>query len=57
MLIDEFNEYFLIVFNEDEYDIIGGIVFSYFGYLFKCEESVNIGKYYFMVLNVDNCVI
>ena len=55
--IDEFNEHFSTAFNEDEYDTIGGIVLSHFGHLPKREESVNIGKYHFTVLNADNRAI
>lgn len=55
--IDEFNEEFETAFNEDEYDTIGGIVLSHFGYLPKRDESVNIGKYHFTVLNADNRAI
>lgn len=55
--IDEFNEHFATKFNEDEYDTIGGIVLSHFGHLPKREESVNIGKYHFTVLNADNRAI
>ncbi|RLT99396.1 HlyC/CorC family transporter [Ketobacter sp.] len=55
--IDEFNEHFATKFNEDEYDTIGGIVLSHFGHLPKRDESVNIGKYNFTVLNADNRAI
>ena len=55
--IDEFNEHFATKFNEDEYDTIGGIVLSHFGHLPKRDESVNIGKYHFTVLNADNRAI
>ncbi len=55
--VEEFNEHFLTAFNEDDYDTIGGIVLSHFGHLPKREESVNIGKYHFTVLNADNRAI
>ncbi len=55
--IDEFNEHFDTAFNEDEYDTIGGIVLSHFGRLPKRDESINIGKYHFKVLNADNRAI
>ena len=55
--IDEFNEHFATKFNEDEYDTIGGIVLSHFGHLPKRDETVNIGKYNFTVLNADNRAI
>lgn len=55
--VDEFNEHFETSFNEDEYDTIGGIVLSHFGHLPKRDESVNIGKYHFKVLNADNRAI
>lgn len=55
--VDEFNEHFGTAFDEDEYDTIGGIVLSHFGHLPKRDESVNIGKYNFTVLNADNRAI
>src|SRR5690606_13892437 len=55
--VDEFNEHFSTAFDEDEYDTIGGIVLSHFGHLPKRDESVNIGKYNFTVLNADNRAI
>jgi len=55
--VDEFNEHFGTRFSEDEFDTIGGIVLSQFGRLPKRDESVNIGKYNFTVLNADNRAI
>jgi magnesium and cobalt transporter len=55
--VDEFNEHFGTAFSEDEYDTIGGIVLGQFGRLPKRDESVNIGKYNFTVLNADNRAI
>ena len=55
--VDEFNEQFKTEFNDDEFDTIGGIVISHFGRLPKRDESVNIGKYHFTVLNADNRAI
>src|SRR3990167_120137 len=55
--VDEFNEHFGTEFGEDEYDTIGGIVLGQFGRLPKRDESVNIGKYNFTILNADNRAI
>ena len=54
MPIDEFNEYFDCEMPEDEFDTIGGIILRAFGHLPKRDEGVDVGDFYFRVLNADS---
>ncbi len=51
--IEDFNKHFQEVFNDDEYDTIGGLVMHEFGRLPKMGEVVSFGRYDFKVLNAD----
>lgn len=52
--IEEFNEYFKANLSDEEFDTIGGLVMSKFGYLPKPGESVAIDNYKFKVLHADS---
>jgi magnesium and cobalt transporter len=52
--IDEFNEYFGSVFDDEEFDTIGGLVVQSFGHLPRRDEITTIGQFQFKVLNADN---
>lgn len=54
MPVDNFNEYFDSEIPEDEFDTIGGIVLRAFGHLPKRDESVEVGRFWFRVLNADS---
>lgn len=49
--IDDFNETFGTQFEALEFDTIGGIVVDQFGRLPECEETIDIGKHTFKVVN------
>ena len=55
--IEDFNWYFGIVFFDEEFDIIGGLILQEFGWLLCCGESIFIGQIEFCVLRVDRCCI
>lgn len=55
--VEEFNEYFNTDFDEEDFDTIGGIVVKEFGHLPQRNESVDIGKLHFTVLNASNRAI
>lgn len=52
--IDDFNEYFASQFADDEFDTIGGIVVDGFGRLPDCDETIQLNKYDFKVVNANN---
>ena len=52
--VADFNDYFGCDFAGDEFDSIGGVVVSKFGYLPKREETIHFGKFRFRVLNADS---
>ncbi|MDP0561623.1 MAG: transporter associated domain-containing protein [Candidatus Endonucleobacter sp. (ex Gigantidas childressi)] len=52
--IDEFNAHFKTVFNDDEFDTIGGIVMQEFGHVPKRHDSIILGSFRFDVLNADS---
>ncbi|MGF1645112.1 MAG: HlyC/CorC family transporter [Thiotrichales bacterium] len=53
-LIEEFNEFFHESFDDSEFDTIGGLVASRFGYMPQRNESVTIGSYTFKVVKADS---
>jgi len=55
--IDEFNDYFKSNFDDEIFDTIGGIVVNEFGHLPERNETINIGKLHFTVLNSSNRAI
>lgn len=52
--IEEFNEYFAVLFDDREFDTIGGIVMHAFGHLPKRGETIVIDNFRFKVLSADN---
>ncbi|MAM89242.1 HlyC/CorC family transporter [Allohahella sp. A8] len=52
--IEDFNEYFGLELDEDEYDTIGGLVVHRFGRLPKRGESIAFGDFMVKILNSDN---
>ncbi len=52
--IEDFNAYFDLELQADEFDTIGGIVLQAFGHLPERGESVDIGDLDFRVLNADS---
>lgn len=52
--IEDFNEYFDLEFDDEEFDTIGGIVLKAFGHLPERGESVAIKELEFKVLNADS---
>ena len=52
--IEDFNEYFGMHFDAEQFDTIGGIVAKEFGYLPKREETVVVEGFVFKVLNADS---
>jgi magnesium and cobalt transporter len=52
--IEDFNEYFDLEFDDEEFDTIGGIVLKAFGHLPERGETVLIEKLEFKVLNADS---
>lgn len=52
--VEDFNEAFSTKFDDAEFDTIGGIVVDSFGRLPDCDDTINIGKYAFKVVNSNN---
>lgn len=52
--VDDFNDFFNSGFSEDEFDTIGGVVMSAFGHLPKRNETIEIDRMRFRVLNADS---
>nr|WP_019217081.1 transporter associated domain-containing protein [Legionella tunisiensis] len=52
--IEEFNEQLEANFSDENYDTIGGIVMSTFGYLPKRGEAITIKEFEFKVINADS---
>ena len=52
--IEDFNEYFDLEIDDDEFDTIGGVVLKAFGHLPERGEKVKIGELNFQVLNADS---
>lgn len=52
--IEDFNEYFSVKFNLQEFDTIGGILISHFGRIPKPGESAKMGSFRFTVVRSDN---
>ncbi len=52
--IDEFNEVFGARFSDEEFDTIGGIILQQFGHLPSRNETAQLDRYEFKVINADN---
>ncbi len=51
--IDEFNEYFSVHLNDEEFDTIGGVVMNAFGHFPMRNEEITIEQFHFKVLKSD----
>lgn len=54
MPIDDFNDYFSVQLNDDEFDTIGGLIVNALGHVPKRGESVELDQFRFEVLRSDN---
>jgi magnesium and cobalt transporter len=52
--VEDFNEYFDLNIDDEEFDTIGGVVLKAFGHLPERGETVEIADHEFMVLNADS---
>ncbi len=52
--VEDFNEFFNLELNEDNFDTIGGLVLQQFGRLPRRGESVKFSGFKFTILNADN---
>jgi magnesium and cobalt transporter len=52
--IEDFNEYFGVAFNDDDYDTLGGLVVTALGHLPGRGESVEFGDFRFSVVRADS---
>lgn len=52
--IDDFNEFFQSDFPDEEFDTVAGLVMHSFGHLPKRNETVEIDRFRFRVLNADS---
>lgn len=52
--VEDFNEYFLTTFSEEEADTVGGLVLQELRYIPERDESVSLGDFQFTVLNSDS---
>ncbi len=52
--IDEFNEYFGVSFDDDEFDTVAGLVVRALGHVPKRGETVEIDRFRFRVLRADS---
>jgi len=52
--IDEFNDYFYVDFNDDEFDTIGGLIVHHLGHVPKRGEKVDLDRFRFIVLRADS---
>lgn len=53
MPIEEFNQFFKSILNDEEFDTIGGLVMNKFSHLPKRNETIDIDKFHFKVLHAD----
>jgi magnesium and cobalt transporter len=51
--IEEFNEYFNANISSEEFDTIGGLIMSKFGYLPKRDDKIDLDRYEFKILNAS----
>lgn len=51
--IDDFNDFFMTSFDDDEVDTVGGLIVHAFGHLPEQGETVSLGEYQFKVITAD----
>jgi magnesium and cobalt transporter len=54
MDIEDFNEYFKVSFEDDEYDTVSGLLLQSFGHLPANEETVVIENFNIKIVEADN---
>ena len=52
--VEDFNDYFNVTWNDDDFDTVGGFVMNKFGHLPERDEQVTIKKFQFTVMRSDN---
>ncbi|MNO82146.1 Magnesium and cobalt efflux protein CorC [compost metagenome] len=52
--VEAFNDFFGAEFSDEEFDTVGGLVMSAFGYMPKRNETTEMGGFRFRVLNADS---
>ena len=52
--VEDFNEYFNVDWNDDDFDTVGGFVMNKFGHLPERDEQVTIDRFQFTVIRSDN---
>lgn len=52
--VEEFNEYFSVEFNEEEFDTVGGVILGRLGHMPKRGEEVEFQGFRFKVLGADS---
>ncbi|MCH9690685.1 MAG: CBS domain-containing protein [Gammaproteobacteria bacterium] len=52
--IEDFNEYFVCNFSDEEFDTVGGLIMQSFGHLPSRDEVTQLGQFLFRVLYADN---
>ncbi|RLA04144.1 MAG: magnesium/cobalt efflux protein, partial [Gammaproteobacteria bacterium] len=54
MDIEDFNDYFKVSYEDDEYDTVSGLLLQAFGHLPGNGETVAIDQFQFEVVDADN---
>ena len=54
MDIEDFNEYFKVSFEDDEYDTVSGLLLQAFGHLPEKGETVTVEQFQFEIVEADN---
>ena len=52
--VEDFNEYFNVDWDDDDFDTVGGFVMNKFGHLPERDEQVTIDRFQFTVIRSDN---
>ncbi|MBL4637753.1 MAG: CBS domain-containing protein [Proteobacteria bacterium] len=52
--VEDFNEFFAVDWNDDDFDTIGGFVVNQFGHMPKRDEQVTVARFQFTVVRADN---
>ncbi|MBE9533053.1 MAG: CBS domain-containing protein, partial [Proteobacteria bacterium] len=52
--VEDFNDYFNVTWNDDDFDTVGGFVMNKFGHLPERDEQVTIKQFQFTVMRSDN---
>jgi len=52
--VEDFNEFFDMDWNDEDFDTIGGFVVNQFGHMPERDEQVTVGRFQFTVMRADN---